>query len=109
MREQNRIQAFQSHAQRLNPEVGRRVDHRGLTLMDQQDGRAHAIVARIYRTAHGAMAGKRGHSHGRAGTEHREFEDGSGSCRQSDPAHAAMLREGTSLAENIWGIGHVRG
>ena len=94
MREENRVQAFQAHAERLRAEVRRRVDHRGLPLMNQEHGRAQAIVPRVLGTAHAAMASERRDSHGCAGAKHGEFEYGIGMVAgRADP----QLRPGFGL------------
>ena len=92
VREKNRVQPLQSGAHGLEPEIGSRVDHRRLSVVNQQDRRPQAIVARIRGSADPAMAGKRGHSHGRAGAKHRKFEYGMRCCGQG----------GSSIKAGTW-------
>ena len=65
--EQDGIEAVEADAEGLLAEVRRGVDHDVLSVAREQQGRAQAIVVRIFRGANGALASQGGHAHGGAG------------------------------------------
>ena len=71
--EQNGVEAFESDAECLLPEVRSGINHDVLATTGDQQGRAQPLIVRIVRLAHAAGASERGNTHGRAGAEHGDF------------------------------------
>ena len=93
--------AVETSAHRLEPEVGSRIDHRCLSVVNQQDRGAQPFVVRIGGCADAAMASERRHSHGRAGTKHRKLEYGMRYCGQG----GSSIKAGTGpflASQRLW-------
>jgi hypothetical protein len=73
VRENNRIQAVETHAQSLLPKVRGRIDHHILPVAGKQQGWPQAVVMRVVGSAHTAVTAERRNAHRRAGTQNGHF------------------------------------
>ena len=71
--EEHSIEAVEVGAQGLLPKVGSGVNDGEFAGAREEQGRAEALVVRIWRTAHAAVAAERRDAHGGAGAEDGEF------------------------------------
>jgi len=74
VRKNNRIQAVETHAQRLLPKVWGRIDHHVLPVAGKQQGWPQSVVMRVVGSAHAAVAAERRNAHRRTGTENSHFD-----------------------------------
>src|SRR5580704_5127534 len=73
MGEQDCVEACNVGAQGLLAKIGSCVDDDILAVARKEQGRAQAVVVRVWRSANGTVASERGNAHGRARAEYGDF------------------------------------
>ena len=92
MREKNRVEPSETHAHRLESEIGVVSITAVFPSCTSRIEKAAAVCRADLWTAHRAMARERRHAHGCAGSKHRKLEYGMRCCRQGgDPRSRSGL------------------